>query len=93
MKLSTSTVAMFLLVGSSLVLAAGGPGGSQAANPQAGDSPLQQQNVFGRPSISGDGIQNATQVDDPSDIGSDNATTDSPEPAPTVGGVGVQNAK
>jgi len=99
MKLYTTAVAMFLLVSSSVAFSANssGPGAASpaAANPQP-ETPLLEQNMFGnsQPGIAGDGIQNATQVDSPSDIGNKSSTAqDSPEPVPTEGDVGVQNAK
>ncbi|MEN8177777.1 MAG: hypothetical protein ABFS39_04075 [Pseudomonadota bacterium] len=97
MKLYTSAVAMFLLVSSSFAFAANGSGpgagAAEAVNPQP-ETPLMEQKMLGKPEIAGDGIQNATQVEDPSDIGSKSSTAqDSPEPVPTEGDVGVQKAK
>ena len=99
MKRYTSAVAMFLLFGSSVAFAANGNGtaNTEAAGPQP---QTQQQNMysesdtlFGKPAIAADGIQNSTQVDNPSDIGGGSSTAVSPEPLPTEGDVGVQNAK
>ena len=53
-----------------------------------------EQKVLGQPDIAGDGINNAFQVDNPTDIGNKSTTAnDSPVPEPTVGEVGVQKAK
>jgi hypothetical protein len=53
-----------------------------------------KQEQLGKPDIAGDGINNATQVDSPDEIGNQSDTAnDSPVPAPTEGDVGVQNAK
>ena len=91
MKTITTVIATCLLIGSSVVLAAGqgaGAGGADTApTPQ-----LQEQT--GQPTISGDGINNATQVEDPSDIGrTGDVTADAPEPQPLEGDAGVQQAK
>ncbi len=97
MKLYSTAVAMFLLASSSVLFAANGTGpgaGAEATvNPQP-ETPLMEQNMFGKPDIAGDGVQNATQVDNPADIGNKSSTAqDSPEPVPTEGDVGVQNAQ
>jgi hypothetical protein len=94
MKRYSMAVAMFMLVGSSVALAANGNGpGAPAAVDPVPSQPMEQK-MFGQPDIAGDGIQNATQVDNPTDIGSKSTTAnDSPEPVPTVGDVGIQNAK
>ena len=101
MKRFSSAIAVCMLVSSAVAFAANG-NGSGAGNegvaiPGPAAQPMEQ-NMFveseGKPAIAGDGIQNATQVDSPSDIGRDNATAnDSPEPVPTVGDVGNQNAQ
>ena len=90
MKTITKVIATCLLSGSSVVFAAGqGAGADTAPTPQ-----LQEQNMIGQPSISGDGINNATQVDDLTDIGrTGNVPEDAPEPQPLEGDAGVQQAK
>ncbi|MDJ0806664.1 MAG: hypothetical protein QNJ78_07490 [Gammaproteobacteria bacterium] len=103
MKLFTSAVALCMLIGSSLTLAANGngPGAAEAVAPQQNENPPMEQEMFGQPEdrggqpeIAGDGIQNATQVENPTDIGNKSSTAqDSPEPIPTVGDVGEQKAK
>ncbi len=98
MKLYSTAAAMFLLVSSSVAFAANGSGAgaAEAVAPEAAPQPMEQ-NMFGdgnKPAIAGDGIQNATQVENPTDIGNKSSTAqDSPEPVPTEGDVGVQNAK
>ncbi len=101
MKRNASVVAMLLLASSAVLFAANGngPGSSnpQPSSPGPQAKPMEQ-NMFGesegKPEIAGDGIQNSTQVDNPSDIGNENSSaTDSPEPVPTVGDVGIQNSK
>jgi hypothetical protein len=92
MKTITTVIATCLLIGSSVVFAAGqgaGGGADTAPMPQ-----LQQQNMTGQPDISGDGINNATQVEDPADIGrTGSVPADAPDPQPLEGDAGVQQAK
>jgi hypothetical protein len=93
MKTITSVIATCLLIGSGVVFAAGqgatAGGAGSAPTPQ-----LQEQNMTGRPSISGDGINNATQVENPADIGRiGEVPEDAPEPQPLEGDAGVQQAK
>ncbi len=95
MKLYTTAVAMFLMVSSAVAFAGNGSGpsaGNAAVTP--GESAVESmgEKMFGRPDIAGDGVQNASQVDSPSDIGNQSSTAlDAPEPVPTVGDAGVQN--
>ena len=106
MKLYSTTVAMFLLVSSAVVFAANGsgPGAGNTGNtgnvgnvgkvPGEPAAESMGDKMFGQPDIAADGIQNATQVDNPSDIGNKSSTaSDSPEPLPTEGDVGIQNTK
>ena len=93
MKTITTVIATCLLIGSGVVFAAGqgsGAGGADTApTPQ-----LQEQNMTGQPTISGDGINNAPQVEDPADIGrTGDVPEDAPEPQPLDGDAGVQQAK
>ena len=92
MKLIPSIIAMCMLVGSSVVFAGSGSG---AGGADAAPTPqLQEQEMTGQPTISGDGINNATQVEDPSEIGrSGSVSPDAPEPLPVEGEAGVQQTK
>lgn len=94
MKRFSTTVAMLLMVSSASLFAANGSGpGAASAGDPAQDQPMEQK-MFGQPEIAGDGIKNATQVVNPTDIGNKSTTAnESPEPVPTVGDVGVQNAQ
>jgi hypothetical protein len=77
-----------MLIGSSFVYAAQGPV-STTATPQ-----LMQQTMLGQPAIAADGINNASQVDDPTDIGgSDMVTEFAPDPLLLDGSSGFQVAK
>lgn len=93
MKTITTIIATCLIAASSLVFAAGGQG--SAAGADAAPTPqLMEQKMTGQPAISGDGINNATQVEDPADIGrSGDVNPDAPEPLPVEGSAGVQEAK
>jgi hypothetical protein len=95
MKLFPSVVAMFLMVGSAAVFAANGSGpGVSNTGPAGPQTQPMEQNMFGQPGIAGDGIQNSTQVDDPSEIGREGATaTDAPVPLPVEGDAGKQVGK
>ena len=100
MKLYAYTAAIFLLVGSSFAFAGNGKGQGAAdaapqPQPQSQEQNMynEQDTVFGKPAIAGDGIQNATQVVNPTDIGNGSTTAVAPEPQPTEGDVGVQTAK
>ena len=94
MKRYSTIVAVILLASSAFAFAASGNGPGTSATVTPTPAQPMQQNMFGQPDISGDGINNATQVDNPADIGNKSTTaSDSPVPAPTVGDVGVQNAK
>ena len=103
MKLYSTAVAMFLLVSSAVVFAANGsgPGAGNVGNvgnvgtvPGEPAAKPMGEKMFGQPDIAADGIQNATQVDNPSDIGNKSSTaSDSPEPLPTEGDVGIQNTQ
>ena len=92
MKTITSLIATCMLIGSSLVYAAQGPAGTTAsasATPQ-----LMQQTMLGQPDIAADGINNASQVDDPTDIGRSGMVTEfAPDPLLLVGSSGTQVAK
>ena len=91
MKTITTIIATCLMFGTSAVLAEAGQGAAAGAD-VAPTPQLQEQ--MGQPDISGDGINNATQVDDPADIGAmEETATDSPEPQPLEGEAGVQEAK
>ncbi len=97
MKLYSTAVALFLMVSSAVAFAANssapGAGNVEAVTGTPAVESMGEK-MFGHPDIAGDGIQNASQVDDPSDIGNQSSTaTDSPEPVPTVGDVGVQNTQ
>ena len=53
-----------------------------------------EQEMLGQPEISGDGINNATQVEDPTDIGREGlGATDVPTPLPVEGDAGWQVGK
>jgi hypothetical protein len=92
MKAITSIIMTSMLIGSSFVYAAQGPAGtavSANATPQ-----LMQQTMLGQPDIAADGITNASQVDDPTDIGrSDMVTEFAPDPLLLDGNSGTQVAK
>jgi hypothetical protein len=93
MKTITTIIATCMLVGTGVVLAAGqgsGAGGADAAPmPQT-----MEQNMTGQPAISADGINNASQVEDPADIGrTGDVSPDAPTPLPVEGSAGVQQAK
>ncbi len=93
MKTLTSMITIGLLIGSSLVYAGQGPGAGSAAS-VAPMPQLMQQNMIGRPDIAADGINNASQVDDPTDIGrSDSVPSDAPDPLLVEGSAGVQVTK
>ena len=92
MKTLTTIIAMCMFIGSNAALAEAGQGAATGGTDVAPTPQLQEQ--MGQPDISGDGINNATQVEDPSDIGGTEETTmDSPEPQPLEGEAGVQEAK
>ena len=92
MKTITTIIATCLIFGTSAVLAEAGQGAAAGGADVAPTPQLQEQ--MGQPDISGDGINNATQVDDPADIGAmEDTTTDSPDPQPLEGEAGVQEAK
>jgi hypothetical protein len=108
MKLITSIIAACFLIGSTLVFAekgtSAGAGGAGAGGVETAPTPqTMEQNMFGepdvsaegsKPDVSGDGINNATQVENPADIGrSGSVTADAPEPLPVEGGAGAQEAK
>ena len=88
MKTITSIIMTSMLIGSSFVYAAQGPAGSTVsttATPQL---------MLGQPDIAADGINNASQVDDPTDIGrSDMVTEFAPDPLLLIGSSGTQVAK
>lgn len=93
MKTITTVIATCMFIGSSMVFAAGegsGAGGADAAPmPQT-----MERNMTGQPAISADGINNATQVEDPADIGrTGEVSPDAPTPLPVEGSAGVQEAK
>jgi hypothetical protein len=91
MKTIITVIASCLLIGSSAVFAEGQ--GAAAGGADAAPTP-QLQEQMGQPTISGDGINNATQVEDPSDIGrTGDVPEDAPEPQPLEGDAGVQQAK
>ena len=93
MKTIITVIASCLLIGSSVVYAAG-QGAAAGAADTTPTPQLQEQNKTGQPSISGDGINNATQVEDPADIGrTGDVPEDAPEPQPLDGDAGVQQAK
>ena len=93
MKTLTTTLATCLLIGTGVVFASGQ--GAAAGGADTAPTPqLQEQSMTGQPSISGDGINNATQVEDPADIGrTGNVPADASEPQPLEGDAGVQQAK
>ena len=94
MKTITTVIATCLLIGTSVVFAAGGQGAATGGADAAPTPQLQEQNMTGQPDISGDGINNATQVEDPADIGrTGDVPTDAPEPQPVEGDAGVQQTK
>ncbi len=95
MKLISTLIGMCFLVGSTTILAEGGGGaGAGAADAVAPTPQLMEQKMLGKPEIAGDGITNATQVDDPSEIGRSDATAaDAPVPAPVEGEVGAMESK
>jgi len=93
MKTIASIVTTCMLIGSSLVYAGQGPAVGAAAV-SAPTPQLQQQTMRGQPAIAADGINNATQVDDPSEIGrSDSVNEYAPDPLLLDGGSGFQNTQ
>jgi hypothetical protein len=95
MKAITSIIASCLLIGSSFVYAGQGPGPAAGGGASVAPMPnLMQEALFGRPDIAADGINNASQVDDPTEIGrNDFVPLDTPEPLPIEGSAGTQVAK
>jgi hypothetical protein len=93
MKAISHVIMAALMIGSSVVYAGQGPGtASVNAVTTAPQSMLQS--AFGRPAIAADGINNASQVDDPTEIGrSGMISTDAPDPILLEGGAGVLEAK
>jgi hypothetical protein len=93
MKKLTSLITACLLIGFGAVYAGQGPGGSSAET-VAPMPQLMLQNMYGKPDLAGDGINNATQVEDPADIGrSGEGNLEAPEPLPVEGSAGIQEAK
>ena len=93
MKTIINIITTCLLIGSSFVYAGQGPdaGGalSVVATPQ-----LMEQTMLGQPDIAADGINNASQVDDPTDIGRSGTVTEfAPDPLLVEGSAGFQQAK
>jgi hypothetical protein len=93
MKTITSIITAAMLIGSSFVYAGQGPSvdsaGSTAPLPQ-----LRQQTMLGQPDIAADGINNASQVDDPTEIGRSGTVTGfAPDPLLLDGSSGIQEAK
>ena len=94
MKLINTLIGTCMLVGSTAVLAEGGGNAGAGAADAAPTPQLMEQKMLGKPEISGDGVTNATQVDDPSEIGgSDASAADAPVPAPVEGEVGAMESK
>lgn len=94
MKTLTTIIATCMLIGSGVVFAANGQSSGAGSSYTAPTPQLMQQNMTGQPTIAADGINNATQVDDPADIGrSGLVSPDAPEPLPLEGSAGVQVAK
>ena len=93
MKTITTIITSCLLIGSSMVYAGQGPG-SVSSNTATTAPQSMLQSAFGRPAIAADGINNASQVDDPTDIGrSGTVSPDAPDPVLLEGSAGVQEAK
>lgn len=93
MKTITSIITTCMLIGSSLVYAGQGPAASSATS-VAPAPQLMQQTMLGQPDIAADGINNASQVDDPTDIGRSGSVSEyAPDPLLVEGSSGVQVAK
>jgi hypothetical protein len=93
MKTIASIITTSLLIGSSFVYAGQGPVAAGAAS-VAPTPQLMEQTMLGQPDIAADGINNASQVDDPTDIGRSGTVTEfAPDPLLLDGSSGVQVAK
>jgi hypothetical protein len=93
MKTITSIIATGMLIGSSFVYAGQGPSLDSAAS-SAPMPKLMQQTMLGQPDIAADGINNATQVDDPTEIGRTGTVSEfAPDPLLLEGSSGFQVAK
>ena len=88
MKIIPLIFALTMLTGSTVVSAASDTDDKSGA--ETAPTPQTRNN---QPDISGDGINNAFQVEDPADIGrTGSVPEDAPEPLPVEGGAG-HNAK
>ena len=93
MKTITSIITTSMLIGSSLVYAGQGPVAAGAAS-VAPTPQRMEQTMQGQPDIAADGINNASQVDDPTEIGRSGTVTEfAPDPLLLDGSSGVQVAK
>ncbi|MGD8588042.1 MAG: hypothetical protein PVG22_04345 [Chromatiales bacterium] len=75
MKTIATIITTCMLIGSSFVYAGQGPAADTAASTQATPQ-LMEQTKLGQPDIAADGINNASQVDDPSEIGRTGTVTE-----------------
>ena len=74
------------MLSSSIVVYAAGDTDVDKSKAETAPKPQNRNNM---PAISGDGINNASQVDDPADIGrAGSVPEDAPEPMPIEGGAG-----
>ena len=88
MKIIPLIFALSMLTSSTVVSAA-----SDTDDKKEAETAPKPQTRNNQPAISGDGINNAFQVEDPADIGrTGSVPEDAPEPAPLEGGAG-HNAK
>ena len=93
MKTITNIITTCMLIGSSFVYAGQGPDTGGALN-VAPTPQLMEQTMLGQPDIAADGINNASQVDDPTDIGRSGTVSEfAPDPLLLDGSSGVQEAK
>jgi hypothetical protein len=93
MKTIATIITTSMLIGSSFVYAGQGPAGVDATG-VAPTPQLMEQTMQGQPDIAADGINNASQVDDPTDIGRSGSVTEfAPDPQLLEGGSGSQEAR
>jgi hypothetical protein len=93
MKTIASLITTCMLIGSSFVYAGQGPSATGAAS-VAPMPQLMQQTMLGQPDIAADGINNASQVDDPTEIGRSGSVNEyAPDPLLLDGSSGVQSAR
>ena len=93
MKTITNIITTCMLIGSSIVYAGQGPETSGALSVSPTPQ-LMEQTMLGQPDIAADGINNASQVDDPTDIGRSGTVSEfAPDPLLLDGSSGTQVAK